>query len=100
MQMRAHHVVDIGHRKTGRRERAQIGVVGLHVPFRTRRPRLQLRTAGMTELARMSIAARPSFGLPYWAAAVIMTRSRSGTIKMRCPPQPKAATHFTSLAPE
>jgi hypothetical protein len=31
-------------------------------------------------LERMSIAASPSFGWPYWAAVVIMTRSSSGTM--------------------
>jgi hypothetical protein len=40
MQMRAHHVVDIADGKPSRVQPAQIGVVGLHVPFRTSRPRL------------------------------------------------------------
>src|SRR6516162_2309554 len=49
MQVRAHHEVDVGNREARCLRPANIGVVGLHVPFRTRRPRLVIADAGVNQ---------------------------------------------------
>ena len=47
--MRAHHVIDVADGNAGGVERPQIDVVGFHIPFRTRRPRLVVADAAVDQ---------------------------------------------------
>ncbi len=49
MQMRAHDIVDIAHGEACCSEAADIGIVGLHVPFRSLRPRLVVADAAIDQ---------------------------------------------------
>ncbi len=49
MQMRAHDIVDVAKRKSRCGKRARVNVVGLHVPFRTQRPRLVVADAAVDQ---------------------------------------------------
>jgi hypothetical protein len=48
MQMRAHHEIDVACGNARRRQRAHIGIVGLHIPFRAR-PRLVVTDAAVDQ---------------------------------------------------
>jgi hypothetical protein len=48
MQMGAHHEIDVACRNARRRQRAHIGVVGFHIPLRTR-PRLVVADAAVEQ---------------------------------------------------
>src|SRR6266516_4230782 len=47
--MRAHHEIDVACGNVRRRQRAHIGIVGFHIPIRTRRPRLVVTDAAVDQ---------------------------------------------------
>ena len=47
--MRAHHEIDVACGNARRRQRAHIGIVGFHIPIRTRRPRLVVTDAAVDQ---------------------------------------------------
>jgi hypothetical protein len=66
-----------------------VGLIAFDSKIRSYRP-ASSRSGSLTGMIGLSM-------IGTFAAVVIITRSSSGTIKMRCPPQPNAATQLACL---